>query len=50
MNLFIVQNQHESLQLNSYFSMNQEQVDSLSKINSLFYLPRHIKGKTITNN
>jgi len=30
--------------------IDEKQVDSLSEINSLFYLPRHIKGETITNN
>lgn len=48
MDLFVVQNQHESLQLNSYFAMNQE-VNNPLEINSLFYLPRRIKGIAANN-
>lgn len=47
MDLFIVQNQYESLHLDSHFNMNPSQINSLSKIDSIFEFPRYMKGKSM---
>ncbi|KYN19648.1 Glutamyl aminopeptidase [Trachymyrmex cornetzi] len=43
LNLFIIQNQYESLHLDSHFDMNPVEFPSLSEINSLFSFPRYMK-------
>lgn len=45
MDLFIVQNQYESLHLDSLFDMNPPEISSLSEIDSIFTFPRYIKGR-----
>ncbi|KYN19672.1 Glutamyl aminopeptidase [Trachymyrmex cornetzi] len=44
LNLFIIQNQYESLHLDSHFDMNPVEIPNLSEINSLFSFPRYMKA------
>jgi len=45
MDLFIVQNQYESLHLDSDFDMKPLQTNYLSEIDLIFNFPRYMKGK-----
>ncbi|KYN16391.1 Glutamyl aminopeptidase [Trachymyrmex cornetzi] len=43
LDLFIIQNQYESLHLDSHFNMNPVKTTNLSDINSIFSFPRYMK-------
>ncbi|KYN22433.1 Glutamyl aminopeptidase [Trachymyrmex cornetzi] len=43
LDLFIIQNQYESLHLDSHFNMNPVEMTTLSDINSIFSFPRYMK-------
>ncbi|KYN16369.1 Glutamyl aminopeptidase, partial [Trachymyrmex cornetzi] len=43
LDLFIIQNQYESLHLDSHFNMNPVEITNLSDINSIFSFPRYMK-------
>ncbi|XP_018363289.1 PREDICTED: aminopeptidase N-like [Trachymyrmex cornetzi] len=43
LDLFIIQNQYESLHLDSSFNMNPVEITSLSDINTIFSFPRNMK-------
>ncbi|XP_011061466.1 PREDICTED: aminopeptidase M1-like, partial [Acromyrmex echinatior] len=44
LDLFIIQNQYESLHLDSHFNMNPVEITSPSEINSTFSFPRYMKA------
>ncbi|XP_018367846.1 PREDICTED: uncharacterized protein LOC108764217 [Trachymyrmex cornetzi] len=44
LDFFIIQNQYESLHLDSHFNMNPVDITSLSDINSIFRFPRYMKA------
>ncbi|KAG5331488.1 AMPE aminopeptidase, partial [Acromyrmex heyeri] len=43
LDLFIIQNQYESLHLDSHFNMNPVEITDISDINSIFNFPRYMK-------
>ncbi|XP_018360139.1 PREDICTED: aminopeptidase N-like [Trachymyrmex cornetzi] len=45
LDLFIIQNQYESLHLDSHFNMNPVETTRSSDINSIFSFPRYMKGE-----
>ncbi|KYM93608.1 Aminopeptidase N [Cyphomyrmex costatus] len=47
MDLFVVQNQYESLNLGSHFNLNPPRNNNLSDVNSILSFPRYIKGLII---